>query len=65
AIIFALPLAYFTSNMYLQFFAERIDLQLPIIITSGILAVALAWLVIALHAIKVAIENPIRALRYE
>ncbi len=65
AIVFALPLAYFASNMYLQFFAERIDLQLPIIIISGILAVALAWLVIALHAIKVAIENPIRALRYE
>jgi len=65
AIIFALPLAYFASNMYLQFFAERIDLQIPIIFASGIIAVGLAWAVIALHAFKVASENPIRALRYE
>ncbi|MCP3676003.1 MAG: FtsX-like permease family protein, partial [Gammaproteobacteria bacterium] len=65
AIAFALPLAYFASNMYLQFFAERIDLQIPIIILSGIVAVGSAWLVIALHAFRVASENPIRALRYE
>ena len=65
AIAFALPLAYFASNMYLQFFAERIDLQIPIIILSGIVAVGSAWLVIALHAYRVASENPIRALRYE
>ncbi|WOH39045.1 FtsX-like permease family protein [Thalassotalea fonticola] len=65
AIIFALPLAYFTSNMYLQFFAERIDLQIPIIFMSGIIAVGLAWVVIALHAFKVASANPISALRYE
>lgn len=65
AIIFALPLAYFASNMYLQFFAERIDLQIPIIFMSGIIAVGLAWVVIALHAFKVARSNPITALRYE
>ncbi|WNC73463.1 FtsX-like permease family protein [Thalassotalea psychrophila] len=65
AIIFALPLAYFASNMYLQFFAERIDMQIPIIIMSGIVAVGLAWVVIALHAFKVARQNPITALRYE
>lgn len=65
AIIFALPLAYFVSNMYLQFFAERINIQIPIIIMSGIVAVGLAWVVIALHAYKVARKNPIMALRYE
>ncbi|OUS25386.1 hypothetical protein A9Q98_12515 [Thalassotalea sp. 42_200_T64] len=65
AIIFALPLAYFASNMYLQFFAERIDLLIPIILLSGIVAVGLAWVVIALHAFKVARANPISALRYE
>ncbi len=50
---------------FLKDTSERIDLQLPIIIIPRVVAVGLAWLVIALHAIKVAIENPIRALRYE
>ncbi len=65
AILFALPAAYFASNMYLQFFSERIDTQLPIIILSGFIAVASAWVVIALHAVRVAGANPISALRYE
>jgi len=65
AILFALPLAYVASNMYLQFFAERIDLQIPIILLSGIVAVVAAWIVIALHAFKIASANPIKALRYE
>jgi len=65
AILFALPLAYFASEMYLQFFAERIEIQIPIILMSGIIAVITAWLVVALHAVRVAAANPIMALRYE
>lgn len=65
AIIFALPLSYFVAGKYLQFFAERIEMEVPIIIAAGILAVGLAWAVIAMHALKVARENPIKALRYE
>ncbi len=65
AIIVAMPLAYFASDLYLQFFADRIDIQVPLILTAGIVAVGLAWGVIALHAIKVARSNPILALRYE
>lgn len=65
AIIFALPLSYFAADTYLQFFAERIEMEVPIIIAAGILAVGLAWAVIAMHALKVARENPIKALRYE
>lgn len=65
AIIFALPMAYFAANLYLQFFAERITFQIPIIFVSGSVAVILACLIIAIHAVKVATTNPIKALRYE
>lgn len=65
AILFALPLAFFASNLYLQFFAERITVQIPIIVLAGFIAVGLAWLVISLHALRVAKANPIKALRYE
>jgi len=37
----------------------------PILIVSGLIAVMLAWLTIAGHAIRIARSNPILALRYE
>lgn len=65
AILFALPLSYYAANMYLQFFAERIEFQVPLIFLSGFVAVVSAGFIIAFHAIKVAMANPVKALRYE
>ncbi len=65
ATIIALPLAYFASSTYLQFFAERIEIQVPIILLAGVVAIVLAWAIIAFHALRVARANPINALRYE
>ena len=65
AVLFALPLAYLAADLYLQFFAERINFQVPIIILSGVIAILLACLIIAIHAIKVATTNPVYSLRYE
>lgn len=61
----ALPLSYLASNMYLNFFAERISMQIPLIILAGCVAIALSWAIVAMHAIRVARANPIVALRYE
>lgn len=67
AIIIALPLAYFASGAYLNFFADRIafSMQLPLILLGGMAAVALSWAVIALHAYKIAGANPVHALHCE
>jgi len=65
SILFAIPLAYFASSGYLQFFSDRIVIQIPIILLSGVMAVVVAWVVIAVHAIAVARTSPVRALRYE
>jgi putative ABC transport system permease protein len=65
ALLFALPGAYFASQGYLNFFADRIESPIPILFVSGLVAVLLAWGTIAAHAIRIARSNPIRALRYE
>jgi putative ABC transport system permease protein len=65
ALVVALPAAYFGSSAYLNFFSDRIDSPIPILIVSGAIAVMLAWLTIAGHAIRIARSNPIGALRYE
>ena len=61
----ALPGAYFASSSYLNFFADRIEAPIPILLVAGAIAVMLAWGTVAAHAIRIARANPIYALRYE
>ncbi|MEM8765989.1 MAG: FtsX-like permease family protein [Pseudomonadota bacterium] len=65
SLLVALPLAFLAANAYLSFFAERISYALPIVGGAGMLAVVFAWIIVAIHATRVARANPIHALRYE
>jgi len=65
ALAIALPGAYFASTTYLNFFAERIESPILVLVIAGALAVTLAWSTVAGHAIRIARSNPILALRYE
>ena len=65
ALVVALPAAYLGSRTYLNFFADRIESPLPILGAAGLIAVLLAWVTVAGHAIRIANSNPIAALRYE
>ena len=65
ALAFALPAAYFGSSLYLNFFADRIESPIFILIAAGAIAVLLAWSTVAGHAIQIARSNPVLALRYE
>jgi len=65
ALVVALPAAFFASKIYLNFFADRIESQVLILVVSGAIAVLLAWTTVAGHAIRIARANPVLALRYE
>lgn len=65
ALFIALPLAYFSMNLYLDFFSDRISLPAGIIAIAGLIGVVAAWGIVAMHAAAVARSNPINALRYE
>ena len=65
ALAVALPAAWFGSNQYLNFFADRIGSPVAILLVAGMIAVALAWATVAGHAIRIARSNPVQALRYE
>ena len=65
ALAIALPAAFFASKGYLEFFADRIDAPVPILLVAGAIAVLLAWGTIAGHAIRIARSNPVLALRYD
>jgi putative ABC transport system permease protein len=63
--IFAWPIAYYLMNRWLQNFAYRINIEVWTFILSGLLVLIIAFFSISFHVIKVAISNPVRALRYE
>ncbi len=65
ALAVALPGAYFASKNYLDFFADRIEAPIPILLVAGAIAVLLAWGTVAGHAVRIARSNPVLALRYE
>ena len=65
ALLVALPVSYFASNIYLNFFADRLDKIEGIVLGAGILAVGFSWATVAVHAVKIARSSPIHALRYE
>ena len=65
ALVVALPAAFFAANIYLDFFAERIQSPFLILAVAGAIAVMLAWGTVAAHALRIARANPVLALRYE
>lgn len=64
-LVVALPAAYFASQLYLNFFADRIDSPIFVLLAAGALAVLLAWGTVAGHVYRIAQANPVLALRYE
>ena len=61
----AWPIAYLAMNEWLQDFAYRIDINWWTFAISGALALLIAVITIGYQAIKAALANPIKALRYE
>ena len=65
SLVFAMPLAYLASSLYLDFFPERIRFVVPVIVMASVVAILTAWAAVASHAINIARATPIRSLRYE
>lgn len=65
AFIISVPVAYYYMNRWLQDFHYRIDLSAWMFIYAGLTALVIAMLTVSYHAIKIAVTNPSKSLRYE
>ena len=65
ASVFAIPLAWWAMNKWLQDFAYRINIGWWVFAAAGILALMIALLTVSSQAIKAAIANPVKSLRTE
>ena len=63
--IIAWPSAYFLMKNWLQDFAYRINLGWHIFVLSAILTLVIALLTVSYQAIRAAVANPVKSLRYE
>jgi putative ABC transport system permease protein len=59
------PIAYFVMRRWLQNFAYQMPLGIWIFLVSGLLTLAIAWLTVSFHAVRVALTNPVNSLKYE
>lgn len=63
--IIAWPAAYYIARKWLQGFAYHTSLGLEIFLVSALAALLIAILTVSYQAIKAAIADPIKSLRYE
>ena len=61
----AWPVAYFAMSRWLRQFAYRADIAPGTFLLAGALALAVAFLTVSYQAIKTALADPVRSLRYE
>jgi putative ABC transport system permease protein len=63
--IIAWPVAYYFMNKWLLDFAYRIHINIWIFIIAGSITFIIALLTVSYQAIKAALANPIKSLKYE
>ena len=63
--LISLPFAYFAMNKWLQNFAYRVDISWWIFVLAGAFALFIALATVSTIAIRAALANPVKALRYE
>jgi putative ABC transport system permease protein len=63
--LIAWPCAYLVMQRWLESFAYHTDIGLSIFVVAGVLALIIALVTVAGHAVLVARAKPVEALRYE
>ena len=63
--LIAWPLTYYLSNRWLQQYPYRIEQPLGIYLVAGIFVTVIAFLLISLQCLKVALANPVSSLKTE
>lgn len=65
AFLVASPIAWYIMNMWLADFAFRTEIRWWVFALAGAIATVIAMLTISYQAIRTALSNPVKTLRYE
>ena len=65
AAIIATPVAWFAVHRWLETFAYHIELSWGVFLMAGLAALSIALLTVSYQAVKAALADPVKSLRYE
>ena len=65
AFLVAAPVAYLAMDRWLDTFAYRIEISWQIFLMAGLTAIGIALLTVSYQAIRAALADPVKSLRYE
>ncbi len=65
AFVVAAPVAYVAMNRWLENFVYRIEISWRIFLMAGLIVLLIVILTVSYQAIKAALADPVKALRYE
>ena len=65
AFVVAVPVAYLAMQRWLDTFVYRVEMSWWIFLMAGALTLAIAFLTVGYQAVKAALGDPVKALRYE
>jgi ABC-type antimicrobial peptide transport system permease subunit len=65
AVVIALPVSYMIADRWLESFANRIELKWWYFAAAGLMTLVISWLTVSMQTVRVALVNPVEALRYE
>ena len=65
ALVMAAPLSYLAMNHWLADFAYRVEISVGTFVLAGGLALLIAVLTVSYQAIRAALADPVKSLRYE
>ena len=65
ALLIAIPLAWFSMQMWLNNYTEHIQISPWVFVGVGVIAVLIALGTVSFHSIKAALVNPVKSLRSE
>jgi len=63
--LLAIPVAWWSMNLWLDTFAYHGKISLLSILSAGAIAIAVAWLTVGMQTVKAARTNPVDSLRQE
>jgi ABC-type antimicrobial peptide transport system permease subunit len=64
-VVIAIPIAYLAVNNWLTRFVYHVDMGVGLFLLAGAAAVLIAWFTVSYQAVKAALADPVKSLRYE
>jgi putative ABC transport system permease protein len=65
ALIIAIPVTWYFMNKWLQSYEYRINIGWQVFAITSLLCLLIAFAIVSIHAIRVALANPVKSLRTE